>query len=152
MSITTGLKVIKLEFILKLKIKHSGWLLAYTCRQAANHCTYILSLRMNLSFINSGPGNATIKIQWYDIPKKRHKTQTVTRQQERNQSKASNFIFLIKMIAKRKRIIRTTLQNENPTHLHAQWEQQQTMNQQQQNHSLRIDSIQGSDFNKRNYF
>ena len=29
---------IKLEFILKLKIKHNDWLLGDTCPQAANHC------------------------------------------------------------------------------------------------------------------
>ena len=34
------LKVIKLELILKLKIKHNDWLLADTCLQAANHCAY----------------------------------------------------------------------------------------------------------------
>ena len=34
-----GLEVIKLEFILKLKIKRNDWLLADTCPQAANHCT-----------------------------------------------------------------------------------------------------------------
>ena len=33
-----GLKVIKLEYKLKLKIKHNDWLLADTCPQAANHC------------------------------------------------------------------------------------------------------------------
>ena len=33
----TGLEVIKLEFILKLKIKRNNWLLADTCLQAANH-------------------------------------------------------------------------------------------------------------------
>ena len=33
-----GLEVIKLEFILKLKIKHNDWLLADTRPQAANHC------------------------------------------------------------------------------------------------------------------
>ena len=33
-----GLKVIKLEFSLELKIKHNDWLLADTCSQAANHC------------------------------------------------------------------------------------------------------------------
>ena len=32
------LKVIKLEFILKLKIKRNDWLLADTYPQAANHC------------------------------------------------------------------------------------------------------------------
>ena len=34
----TGPKVIKLEFILKLKIKSYDWLLADKCPQAANHC------------------------------------------------------------------------------------------------------------------
>ena len=33
-----GLDVIKLEYSLKLKIKHNDWLLADTCPQAANHC------------------------------------------------------------------------------------------------------------------
>ena len=40
-----GLKVIKLEFILRLEIKHNDWLLANTywlladmCPQVANHC------------------------------------------------------------------------------------------------------------------
>ena len=35
---TKGLEVIKLEFILRLKIKRNDWLLADTCPQAANHC------------------------------------------------------------------------------------------------------------------
>ena len=35
----SGLEVIKFEFILKLKIKCYGCLLADTCPQAANHCT-----------------------------------------------------------------------------------------------------------------
>ena len=34
-----GPEVIKLEFILKLKIKCNGWMLADTCQQAANHCS-----------------------------------------------------------------------------------------------------------------
>ena len=33
-----GLEVIKLEFILRLKIKLNDWLLVDTCPQAANHC------------------------------------------------------------------------------------------------------------------
>ena len=33
------LEVIKLEFILKFKIKRDDWLLADTCPQAANHCS-----------------------------------------------------------------------------------------------------------------
>ena len=32
-----GLKVIKLEYILRLKIKRNDWLIADTCPQAANH-------------------------------------------------------------------------------------------------------------------
>ena len=32
------LKIIKLEFSLKLKIKCNDWLLVDTCPQAANHC------------------------------------------------------------------------------------------------------------------
>ena len=34
----SGLEILKLEFILRLKIKHNDWLLADTCPQAANHC------------------------------------------------------------------------------------------------------------------
>ena len=34
-----GPEVIKLEFILKLKIKRNDWLIADMCPQAANHCT-----------------------------------------------------------------------------------------------------------------
>ena len=34
---SSGLEVIKLEFILKLKIKRNDWPLADTCPQAANH-------------------------------------------------------------------------------------------------------------------
>ena len=39
-----GLEVIKLEFILRLKIKRNDWLLADTCPQAANHCALVLVL------------------------------------------------------------------------------------------------------------
>ena len=35
---SSGLEVIKLEFIIKFKIKPNDWLLADTCPQAANHC------------------------------------------------------------------------------------------------------------------
>ena len=42
-----GPEIIRLEFILKLKIKHNDWLRADTC------C--ILSLRLFSSFITSGP-------------------------------------------------------------------------------------------------
>ena len=37
-SVSPGLEFIKLEFILKLKIKPNDWLLADTCLQAANQC------------------------------------------------------------------------------------------------------------------
>ena len=37
-AVKTGLEVIKVEFILKLKIKRNDWLLVDTCTQAANHC------------------------------------------------------------------------------------------------------------------
>ena len=37
-----GLEVIKLEFILKLRIKRNGWLLADACPQAVNHCALFL--------------------------------------------------------------------------------------------------------------
>ena len=36
--IRLGLKVIKLRYILRLKIKCNDWLLADTCPQGANHC------------------------------------------------------------------------------------------------------------------
>ena len=36
--IRPGLEVIKLEFILRLKIKSNDWLIADTCPQSANHC------------------------------------------------------------------------------------------------------------------
>ena len=39
--ISPGFKVIKLEFILRLKIKHNDWLLADTCPQAAYHCALL---------------------------------------------------------------------------------------------------------------
>ena len=35
---TSGPEVIKLEFILKFKIKRNDWLLVDTCPQAPNHC------------------------------------------------------------------------------------------------------------------
>ena len=37
-GLVPGLKVIKLEFILRLKIKRNDWLIADTCPQSANHC------------------------------------------------------------------------------------------------------------------
>ena len=63
-ALRSGPEVIKLEFILKLKIKCKDWLLVDTCLQAANHCAlfrhmsassqslhFILSLRL-LKFYN----------------------------------------------------------------------------------------------------
>ena len=35
---STGQEVIKLEYILKLKIKQTDWLLPSTCSEAANQC------------------------------------------------------------------------------------------------------------------
>ena len=37
----TGLDVIKLEYVLKLKIKCNNWLLVDMCPQAANHCALL---------------------------------------------------------------------------------------------------------------
>ena len=39
----TGLEVITLEFILRLKIKCNAWLLVDTCPQTANHSVYFES-------------------------------------------------------------------------------------------------------------
>ena len=55
-----GLKVIKPEYIFRLKIKHNDWLLAEMCPQAhvsasSQWLCFILSLRMNSSFITSRP-------------------------------------------------------------------------------------------------
>ena len=52
----TGLEVIKLEFILKLKIKRNDWLLADMCPQSTKLLRFILSLRLYSSFITSRPG------------------------------------------------------------------------------------------------
>ena len=56
MSQTPGVEVIKLEFILKLKIKRNDWLLADNCLQAANCYALFLSLRLYSSFITSRLG------------------------------------------------------------------------------------------------
>ena len=47
-----GLEVIKLEFILRLKIKLNDWLLADTCPQAANHCAFCFESENVLKFYN----------------------------------------------------------------------------------------------------
>ena len=46
-----GLEVIKLEYSLKLKIKHIDWLLADTCPQAANHCALFWKKKSSTYFI-----------------------------------------------------------------------------------------------------
>ena len=46
--------LVKLEFILKLKIKRNNWLLADTCPQAANHCA-LFEFETVLKFYNLGP-------------------------------------------------------------------------------------------------
>ena len=50
-----GLEVIKLQFSLKLKIKHNDWLLG-DVSASSQSLRFILSLRMNSSFITSRPG------------------------------------------------------------------------------------------------
>ena len=50
-----GPEVIKPEYSLKLKIKCNDWLLADMSASSQSLC-FILSLRMNLSFITLGPG------------------------------------------------------------------------------------------------
>ena len=54
-----GLEVIKLEYILRLKIKHNDWLLADTCPQSANHSPFFESENVlklyNLEARNSSP-------------------------------------------------------------------------------------------------
>ena len=66
----SGLEVIKLEFILRLKIKHNHWLLADTC--ACGHISassqslcFILSLKMYSGFITLRPGTSRT---WNNIP------------------------------------------------------------------------------------
>ena len=49
-------EVIKLEFILKLKIKRNDWLLAGHGSASSHSLRFILSFRLNSSFITSGPG------------------------------------------------------------------------------------------------
>ena len=51
----SGLEVIKLECILKLKIKRNK--LAACGHASSQSLRFILSLRMNLSFITLGPGH-----------------------------------------------------------------------------------------------
>ena len=47
---TSGLEAIKLEVVLKLKLKRDDWLLADTCPQETNHCALFYS-----SFITTKP-------------------------------------------------------------------------------------------------
>ena len=53
-AVIPGLEVIKLEYSLKLKIKRNDWLLA-DVSASSQSLRFILSLRMNSSFITSGP-------------------------------------------------------------------------------------------------
>ena len=55
----SGLKVIKLEYILRLKIKRNDWLIADTCLSSQS-LHFILSLRMNSRFITSRPDDEWI--------------------------------------------------------------------------------------------
>ena len=57
-----GPEVIKLEYSLKLKIKHNDWLLEDMCAASSQSLRFILSLRMNSSFITSGPGIIVISL------------------------------------------------------------------------------------------
>ena len=52
MYVSSGLEVIKLELILKLKIKRNDWLLADTCLQAANLCRLYFEFETVLKFYN----------------------------------------------------------------------------------------------------
>ena len=94
---------------------------------------FILSLRMNSSSTTSGPGNSTTAChrRTHGSVRKIHGTVTLTQQQEHNEVIQSELsLFLIKMIAKLMRPLRTTAQKEDPTqHIRTQWEQQQTMNE-----------------------
>ena len=54
-----ALEVVKLQFILKLKIKRNDWLLADASNQSMR---FILSLRLYSSFITSRPGPEVIKL------------------------------------------------------------------------------------------
>ena len=57
--------------------KHNDWLLADTCPQAANHCAFIFSLRMNSSFITSRPGCLTFIVFWISQQPK-HQVPTIS--------------------------------------------------------------------------
>ena len=64
----TGLEVMKLEFILKLKIKRNVWLLADMCQQATKLLRFILSLRLYSSCITSRPGCFTLTVYLIETP------------------------------------------------------------------------------------
>ena len=58
-----------------------------------------------------------------------------------NKSKATSYLFLINMIVKLLRSLSSAQQNKDQSQNHnKEWEQQQTINQQQQRHRLRTDS------------
>ena len=72
MFLISGLDVIKHEFVLKLKIKCNGWLLADTCPQAADHCAlfefeavlkfYNLESRANMGLVSRKPVFGVFKL------------------------------------------------------------------------------------------
>ena len=58
-----GLNVIKLEFILRLKIKRDDWLLADKCLQAANHCAVLKFYNLEAwEKISLEPGDQTAEL------------------------------------------------------------------------------------------
>ena len=66
-----GLEVIKLEFIVRLKIKRNDWLIADMCPQAANHCALFESETVlkfyNLEACSSGNYNASLKLRKTEV-------------------------------------------------------------------------------------
>ena len=56
----TGLEIIKLEFILRLKIKRNDWLLADTCPQAANHSALFLLTNWFTDWFRITPSTARL--------------------------------------------------------------------------------------------
>ena len=124
-----GLEVVKLAFILRLKIKCNDWLLADTCPQAANHCALFWVWEWTQTcpqvanhcalfwvwewtqvLITSRPDIATITDHrpTRSSASKTHKIKTSTRQEKDDYSTTTSFLFLSKMITKLERILRTT--------------------------------------------
>ena len=78
-----GLEVIKLEYSLKLKIKHSDWLLADTCPQAANHCPLFWVLEWTKLLLPRGQDtpkrkSTTINLWWAGPGRKCHSNRSQT--------------------------------------------------------------------------